>query len=259
MPFERHEPDDSQLRPLQEWLLAQLVEAHLSQPAQKRHPFRRFTILGGPHVIHHAGFSSLHSAPLAFDHYEQTKARGGEPVLRVDQEVCRYLDAQVFRQQCTAAYDKWVDANRQLWSARVERDLAGIGHLCREAMQSFATCMVERFEPLNVDTNQQHDVSRLLAVLRHRCVSSLGPRRSRFLTRWWRIGAPSATSRNARSMAVIASRAAYARGRTTARVSDRCGDVRSAPQPDPQHYMIQSNESVRSTCPNPATHQMHTR
>ena len=146
------------MRPLQEWLLAQLFEAHLSQPAQKRHPFRRFTILGGPHVIHHAGFSSLHSAPLAFDHYEQTKARGGEPVLRVDQEVCRYLDAQVFRQQCTAAYDKWVDANRQLWSARVERDLAGVGHLCRQAMQSFATCMVERFEPLNVDTNQQHDV-----------------------------------------------------------------------------------------------------
>lgn len=180
MPFERHEPDDSQLRPLQEWLLAQLVEAHLSQPAQKRHPFRRFTILGGPHVIHHAGFSSLHSAPLAFDHYEQTKARGGEPVLRVDQEVCRYLDAQVFRQQCTAAYDKWVDANRQLWSARVERDLAGIGHLCREAMQSFATCMVERFEPLNVDTNQQHDVSRLLAVLRHRS-AQLGSTEKPFL------------------------------------------------------------------------------
>src|SRR5262245_10911513 len=34
-------------------------------------------------------------------------------------------------------------------------------------MQSFATCMVERFEPPNVATDRQHDVSRLRAVLRH--------------------------------------------------------------------------------------------
>src|SRR5215470_17042419 len=132
MPFERDEADYAQLRPEQEWLLAQLVEAYVSQPAEKRHPSWPFTILGGPHVINHAGFSSLpngrlacplgdvhilrnvgllafldrdrfYLTPLAFEHYEQTKARAGEPVLRVEQEVHRYLDAQVSREQCTAA------------------------------------------------------------------------------------------------------------------------------------------------------------
>jgi hypothetical protein len=104
-------------------------------------------ILGVSHVIDNAGFSKLpngrlewpvvdvdilrqeglltfsgrdtfYLTPLAFKHYEQTKARVDEPVLRLEQQVHEYLDAQVFREQCTVAYDKSVDAERQLWSAR---------------------------------------------------------------------------------------------------------------------------------------------
>jgi hypothetical protein len=39
VPFERDQRDRAQSRPEQEWLLAQLVEAHVSQPVEKRHPF----------------------------------------------------------------------------------------------------------------------------------------------------------------------------------------------------------------------------
>jgi hypothetical protein len=154
---ERLPNDGIRLQPEQERLLAHLVEAHRSQPHGKQYPFNSFTELGGPHFIVHAAFEALpdrqlvcnvsdehilrqaglisfidqysfYVTPRGFDHYGQTKARLGEPVRRVEQEVHSYLDAEVFRQQCPAAYDKWADAERHLWSARVEEDLTRIGH-----------------------------------------------------------------------------------------------------------------------------------
>jgi hypothetical protein len=79
-----------------------------------------------------------------------------------------YLDAQQFRADCPAAFEKWTAAECLLWTPEVERDLTNIGHLCREAIQAFATAVVDRFQPSAVDPNKQHDVARIATVLDQR-------------------------------------------------------------------------------------------
>src|SRR5262249_39946694 len=66
------------------------------------------------------------------------------------------------------AYKKWLEAERLLWASDAQPQLTTIGHLCREAMQEFATALVERHQPPNVDADKAHDVARIKAVLDHR-------------------------------------------------------------------------------------------
>jgi hypothetical protein len=103
--------------------------------------------------------------PEAFAAYEQLKRRAGEPVAVVEQEIRNYLDAADFRAKYPEAYDRWAEAARLLWGADSERELTTIGHKTREAVQQFATALVTRYQPPNVDENPARTVNRVHAVL----------------------------------------------------------------------------------------------
>jgi hypothetical protein len=63
------------------------------------------------------------------------------------------------------AYQKWLQAESILWSSDSEQQLTSIGHLCREALQEFATALVDHYQPPNVDSDKAHTVARLKAIL----------------------------------------------------------------------------------------------
>jgi hypothetical protein len=67
-------------------------------------------------------------------YYAEMKRRAGEATQTVEAEVHRYLNADVFRDAFTAAYDRWRQAEDELWSAETEAQFTSIGHMCREAM-----------------------------------------------------------------------------------------------------------------------------
>lgn len=52
-----------------------------------------------------------------------------------------------------------------LWGNDSQNQLTMIGHLCREAMQKFATALVDQYQLSNVDKDKAHTVARLKAVL----------------------------------------------------------------------------------------------
>jgi hypothetical protein len=55
-----------------------------------------------------------------------------------------------------------------------------VGHLCREAIQEFATALVERFQPPNAPADPTKDVSRIDAVV-ELWKRSLGDKEREFL------------------------------------------------------------------------------
>lgn len=103
--------------------------------------------------------------PKGFKYYEEMKESEGEPVQKVESEIKEYLSAEHFRKKYPAAYQKWAEAEEKLWSSESERQLTTIGHLCREAVQEFATALVEQHQPPDVDPNKAHTIARLKAVL----------------------------------------------------------------------------------------------
>lgn len=125
-----------------------------------------------------SGFN-FYLPPEALAYYEHLKKRSGEPVAAIEEDVRRYLDADAFRAAHPAAHARWTDAANELWSAG-EPDLTTIGHQTREAMQHFATELVEKHQPPDVDTDPAHTAARLTAVIQmHR--ERLGEARSHLL------------------------------------------------------------------------------
>jgi hypothetical protein len=189
--------DDVALLPEQEDLLISLVEATRNLPRGQREQFIFAPTFGDSNIQHpglpsrelpayagdidvlwNAGLLNVipgqHGArlfdvsPRGFSAYQAIKHRSGAPVQQLEEELMRYLDAAVFQQRYLAAHRKWSEAAQKLWSSDSEQQLTMIGHLCREAMQAFATALVERHEPLAVDQDRAHDVARVRAVLNQR-------------------------------------------------------------------------------------------
>jgi hypothetical protein len=178
----------------QEELLAALVEARRNTPRDRHHEFLFLRSHDGGSILH-PGFpptSSVYGGDLqilarigllivmdvrsqndfSFEitsqgmaYYEQMRQRRGEPVAQVESVIRTFLDSDDFQRRYPAAYEKWVAAERLLWGSDSTEQLTTIGHLCREAMQAFATALVERFQPPGVNENPQKDVARLRAVL----------------------------------------------------------------------------------------------
>jgi hypothetical protein len=101
----------------------------------------------------------------AFTHYEQVKRRAGRPLERLTNVVRHYLSAEAFQQQYPTAYSKWVEAETRLWATDAASQLTTMGHLCREAMQAFASELIERYHPTSVNPDPTKTVARLRAVL----------------------------------------------------------------------------------------------
>jgi hypothetical protein len=126
------------------------------------------------------GSSDLHVTAEGYAHYASARKRQGEPLARVEGEVRRLLDGDQFRIAYPDAYRLWAEAEGLLWDDASERNLSTIGLKLREAAQAFASALVDRYAPPDVDPNQQATKNRVRAVIdQHR--PSLGERRSALL------------------------------------------------------------------------------
>jgi hypothetical protein len=199
------------LEPEQEELLVILVEATRNLPPGQREQFMFLPTLGDQNDLCHPGLPGgavsaydgdldvlsnaglinrkwggkggdwfFDVAPRGFKVYEAIKLRTGAPVQQIEEELTRYLDAGAFQKRYLGAYRKWSEAAEKLWSSASEQQLTTIGHLCREAIQEFATALVEKHRPQGVDQDKAHDINRVAAVLeQHK--AKLGTKGSDFL------------------------------------------------------------------------------
>lgn len=190
-------------------LLVRVVDAWRRQPRDDRQKFLMLSVSGGELLMHpgikkgdervaqedietliQKGLLSgrytrkdtiqFHVTPEGFAYYEYLKTAGGQPVERVESEISKYVSAERFTQLYPEASAKWNEAEELLWKDDSVRHLTTVGHLCREAMQEFASALVERFQPTDVSANKAHDVNRIKAVIKHRR-QRLGDGRTAFL------------------------------------------------------------------------------
>jgi hypothetical protein len=187
IPFE-----DVPLEKEQTDLLAEMVEAERATDASHRQPFLLIRVMGGNFLQHpgltresvypadlqslaeygllrlnygSSGSEMFDVTPVGRRYYAWLKEQEGEPVVQLETEIRRLLDAAAFRERHAAAYDRWARAQAELWGAETPAALTEIGHACREAIQLFVTDLVEKHQPAEVDSDPQHTVARLRAVI----------------------------------------------------------------------------------------------
>jgi hypothetical protein len=202
----------------QEELLKALVEATRNVPRDQRQKFHCLSDGEGDHVLHpglpgrelriyegdidildaegllnvtysrQPGTRSFDVTPLRLRLYEELQHRSGAPAQQVEERLQRHLEGDAFQQKYPEAYRKWAEAAELLWASDSQEQLTTIGHLCREAVQEFATGLVDQYQPPGVDQNKAHDVNRVQAVLdQHR--AQLGTTAAPFLdalVAYWR-------------------------------------------------------------------------
>jgi hypothetical protein len=112
--------------------------------------------------------------------YAELQHRSGAPTQQVEETLRWYLDSDAFQSSYPEAYRKWASAAELLWNSDSQQQLTTIGHLGREAMQEFATALVNRRQPTGVDTDKAHDVARIRSVLGQHA-STLGTTAAPFL------------------------------------------------------------------------------
>lgn len=201
------------LEPEQEDLLVKLVEAYRNVPREEKEKFLYTDVwdnVDSRAVVHHDGFpgkmmrasiedieilarngllslqvknrytGNFSVLPLAIRYYEHLKTKLGQPVERIQSTVHEYLSSESFQRAFPTAYRKWAEAETRLWSTDSEPQLSTIGHLCREAMQEFASGLITKYNPPNVDTDPAKTKTRIKAVLGHRA-STLGSTEKDFL------------------------------------------------------------------------------
>jgi hypothetical protein len=205
------------LRPEQEDLLVTLVEAERNLPRGQREQFIYIPSMPDAALAHpglpgrevpvHVGDLSILSnagllnetptrfstrlfdiTPTGFAVYEAIKQRSGAPLEQLEEDMTHYLKADILQKRYPRAYRKWAEATEKLSSSDSEEQLNTVGHLCREAIQEFATALVERHKPSEVDKNKAHDVNKIQAVLDQNA-ARLGTRVSDFLEallNYWR-------------------------------------------------------------------------
>jgi hypothetical protein len=173
-------------------LLIALVEADWSLPRdQRRDFFLRITFMSQAEVHHpglpdnkrltspadlddlaHEGLirftrprQAFSLTPRGFEYYRYLRARDGDPVQRMEATVTQYFRSADFRTRYMQAFDPWSAAEARLGSVHSQHDLTTVGHLCREAMQAFATALVQRMRPPNASSNPANTVARLRTAL----------------------------------------------------------------------------------------------
>jgi hypothetical protein len=89
-----------------------------------------------------------------------------EPLVQVEETVIRrYIDGAAFKGRYPVAYARWSEAAALLWGPEPDRELTTIGHKTREAVQEFATALIEHANLKEVDSDRAHTASRLRAVI----------------------------------------------------------------------------------------------
>lgn len=189
--------DDIVLEQEQIELLFSLIESLASVPREKRIKFggtqkpdgtsiifhgalpghNISALLGDIEALDHAGLVNLTNlgtgsfkfdvTPMGRKYYEIQRGKFGSPAERIEKQVKTYIEAENFRNTFPLAFEKWSTADSRLWASESLSELSVIGHLCREAMQEFVNVLVDKYQPVNVDTNKAHDIARLKSVLKH--------------------------------------------------------------------------------------------
>ena len=178
----------------QEELLKVLVEAARNVPRDEREQFHQLNDGDGSSILHpglperqmrvHDGDIDILQAeglllvtrqgrgqrsfvvtPQGSRFYEELQHSSGTPTQQVEETLTRYLDSNAFQRSYPEVHRRWAEAAELLWKSDSQQQLTTIGHLCREAMQAFATVLVDRHRPPGVDTNKTHDVARIRTVL----------------------------------------------------------------------------------------------
>jgi hypothetical protein len=175
------------LEPEQREMFEQMVEAERNVPRKERHWFLFKTmerdVLQGPWGQQEVIARDLEE--LAFRGYLRFGQAAGEylidqegrerffeeessqlaPAERTEEQARRLLDGEAFRAAYPAGYARWSEAEKLLWSADSERDFTTVGHKAREAMQEFATELIEQHQPNEFDTNPAFVKRRFGAVI----------------------------------------------------------------------------------------------
>lgn len=178
----------------QEELLKALVEASRNVPRDQREEFHHLTDGDGSSIMHpglpgrqmrvHDGdldilqaeglllvtnYGRWHRSFVVTPHgsslYEELQQLSGASTQQVEETLLRYLDSDAFRRSYSEAHRKWAEAAELLWKSDSQQQLTTIGHLCREAIQEFATALVDRHQPTGVDADKAHTVARIQAIL----------------------------------------------------------------------------------------------
>lgn len=181
----------------------EMAEAALAKPRDQREWFMFLTdggaILGGPWGQRQVIESDVRELanvgllrwvpgstegyaipPAAFSTYGEMKSSQGSASSRVEAEIRDYLDSETFRAAYPEAYEEWSDAERRLWAADSERELTTIGLKAREALQTFATEVVGRYQPPDPDSDISK-VNRRLGATIAKLLPALGETRATHL------------------------------------------------------------------------------
>jgi hypothetical protein len=86
-----------------------------------------------------------------------------DPVQRTEQSVTSYLDGEAFKAKYPGATQRWQESANLLWGESAADELTTIGHKTREAVQEFATALVER---AGIDGTVPKDPAKTVARLR---------------------------------------------------------------------------------------------
>lgn len=112
-----------------------------------------------------SNLDGFYVTPAGFAYYAEAMKRRGQPIVRVQSISRDYISSDGFQRKYPSAYAKWAQAEALLWSSDSSTVFSTIGHLAREAMQEFASVLVDRFHPAGVDTDRAKTISRIRAVL----------------------------------------------------------------------------------------------
>jgi hypothetical protein len=185
-----------ELEPEQEDLLATLVEATRRVPRTERY-FLTISALGTGDMIQGAGLEGsilapasdieclagvgllqitsrqagsigFVIAPAGFSFFEAYKRRSAEPAEQVEEDVRAYFDSEHFRSAYPTAHRLWSEAAESVWRAEAPNELTAIGHKAREAMQAFATELVQKHNPADVNADPTKTLDRVSAVIKVR-------------------------------------------------------------------------------------------
>ena len=112
-----------------------------------------------------AGSEMFSITPLGFKYGQSYRTSKGEPAARIVTEVTDYLHGARFKYRHGQAYSKRAQAEAALWGESSSHHLTTIGHLCREALQEFATGLMNQHNVLNANPDKTKTVDRLRTVL----------------------------------------------------------------------------------------------
>jgi hypothetical protein len=143
------------------------------------HPEQNFSVfMGDIDILAHEGLvditygshgsPNVNVLPLGYAFYEFLKQQAGQPIENIETFITSHIDSDNFRQKYPSAYQKWGEAEKMLWGSDSARQLTTIGHLCREAVQEFATHLVEKNKLIEAPADRAFTVARIHAVLDQR-------------------------------------------------------------------------------------------